>query len=136
MRVAFFLLALMSFLGFSSCGSSKHESRSESISSKGNTVTVSLKSNPTTGFSWSCEIQDANIAQVNSESYSQDKAPKGLVGVGGLQTFVLKCTGKGKTAVKFTYRRPWEGGETDTVRNAELTVDEKLHGTFAFIDED
>ena len=132
MRVSIFFV-IAAILGFSACSSTKYEPAKESVSSNGKTVTVSLRSNPTTGFSWECAIQNPEVAKVTSDSYKQDKTPRGMLGVGGIQTFVLNCVGEGRTEITFTYRRPWEGGDTAQVRNAVLSVDKNLRGTLDFV---
>ena len=129
-------MILAATLGFSACSSTSSSTEpkqaSESVTSKNKTLAVSLKSNPTTGFSWECSIEDGSIAKIASDTYKQDSAPKDMVGVGGLQTFVIKCVKEGTTDITFTYRRPWKGGETGETRRAKLSVDEKLRGTLNF----
>lgn len=73
------------------------------------TVTVTLKSNPTTGYSWQVS-QTEELFQV-SRSYLQNEHPEGMVGAGGNETFKFIPLKTGRTEVTLTYARPWEGGE-------------------------
>ena len=73
------------------------------------TVTVTLASNPTTGFSWQA-AQSEELFKIES-SYAGKDHPEGMVGVGGTETFILTPLKAGKTEVTFTYARAWEGGE-------------------------
>lgn len=98
------------------------------------TVTVELESNPTTGFSWQCDIADTSVATLAESSYQPYAVPEGITGSGGTETFVLAVRGAGSTAVTFTYRRPWAGGETAEVRHATLTVDDSGNGAITFLD--
>ncbi len=74
------------------------------------TVTFSLESNPTTGFSWQL-TQTEYLFDVKTE-YASDNTDGMLSGVGGMETIVLTPTKAGKTEVTLTYKRSWDGGET------------------------
>lgn len=95
----------------------------------GDTVSVQLKSNPTTGSSWTAAIADSSIAVLASDTYTQDKAAKGRIGAGGVQTLTFKCLKEGSTDIILTYGRPWENGEVWETRTARLTVGKNLQGT-------
>ena len=125
------LLPLLAFalfiIAFSSCGTT----RSANLTAP-SPICVEFSSNPTTGFSWSCEIENSAVVEIISDSYKQNPAPEGMVGVGGVQTFVFACKQSGISALTFTYRRPWEGGETAEIRHAQIVVDKNLHGELEF----
>ena len=76
---------------------------------KPQTVSITLDSNPTTGFSWQVS-QSEELFHVETE-YIEDKHEEGMVGVGGKETITLTPVKAGKTEVTLTYARPWEGGE-------------------------
>ncbi len=124
------LVASFMLMGCKSSSSQKDSNAEERSVSK--TVEVQLKSNPTTGFSWQCEVEDTSIAELQSSSYKQNEVPEGMVGVGGVETFIFTCKSEGSTKVTFTYLRPWEGGETAEVRNAVLTVSSDGSGVINF----
>ena len=96
------------------------------------TLSVPLASNPSTGFSWACDVANPVVAELSDIVYKQNPAPKDMVGVGGTEYFVFTCKEPGSTALTFTYRRPWKGGETAEVRRAQLVVDDKLDAKITF----
>ena len=73
------------------------------------TVTLTLDSNPTTGFSWQVE-QSEELFRVESV-YTEDRTGEPVTGSGGTETITLTPLKAGKTEVTLTYARPWEGGE-------------------------
>jgi inhibitor of cysteine peptidase len=78
----------------------------------GGILTVTLGSNPTTGFSWgeAAHIEDAPILQqIDSELLLPEG--EGQVGVPGQQVWAFKALQKGNTTINMEYSRPWEGGE-------------------------
>jgi inhibitor of cysteine peptidase len=89
---------------------------------EGGVVTVSLGSNPSTGFSWNETAQieaPAVLEQTDSKVLPSEK--EGLVGASGSQVWTFKALQKGTTTVSLEYGRPWEGGEKG-VWTFELTV--------------
>ena len=73
---------------------------------RGQSMTVSLESNPTTGFRWEAiELDEAKLQQVG-EAVFETKSD--LVGASGIETFRFKATGVGETTLKLAYQRPWE----------------------------
>jgi inhibitor of cysteine peptidase len=72
-------------------------------------VTVTLESNPTTGYSWQVmEIDNAILVQEGDPEYKQASGTSGLVGAGGTETFRFKAVGTGETTLSLGYARPWE----------------------------
>lgn len=96
----FVFLALAAMMLLSACGK-------EALPIQ--TVTFTLESNPTTGFSWQVE-QSGELFEVDTE-YVPDETEEPLDGVGGVETIILTPVKAGKTEVTLTYARPWEGGE-------------------------
>lgn len=88
----------------------------------GGILTVTLGSNPTTGFSWgdTAEIADARILkQTSYELVGPDDT--NVVGAGGDEVWTFAAIDRGTTTVSFAYSRPWEGGEKG-VWTLDLTV--------------
>ena len=89
---------------------------------QGGVLTISLGSNPSTGFSWTenAEIADTAVLRLTGGSFV---APEGedMVGASGNQTWTFEALEKGTTSVNMEYGRPWEGGEKG-VWTFELTV--------------
>lgn len=90
----------------------------------GDTLQVSLGSNPSTGFRWTPQMQitDATVlAQAGHEVLGPSVARPGAA---GREVWALQAIGPGATTVSTTYGRPWSGGEKDSwTFSAEVTVD-------------
>jgi len=77
---------------------------------RGQTLVVTLASNPTTGYSWQvAEADKALLRQVgDAEFKSSASSNPPLVGAGGTETFRFETNGAGTTTLKLVYRRSWE----------------------------
>jgi inhibitor of cysteine peptidase len=78
----------------------------------GDTITVTLCSNASTGFRWSEAAQigaPALIQQVEHKFVAPEG--EGLVGAPGQEVWTFKALEKGTTTIAMEYSRPWEGGE-------------------------
>jgi rhodanese-related sulfurtransferase len=93
----------------------------------GQVITVTVESNPTTGFRWAAE-QDSELFSIR-DSYVSRPQSEGLSGAGGWQTFVLTPLQSGTATVSFTYSRPWEPQEDDPQLRYTLTVSEDFRIT-------
>ena len=87
------------------------------------TFTVTLCSNPSTGFQWSevAEISDQAVLEQTDHEYTP---PEGtLAGAAGEETWTFKALEKGTTGITMEYSRPWEGGEkAEWTFNVTVTV--------------
>ena len=91
-------------------GSQPHMSKEINVTA-GNSFTVTLCSNPTTGFQWSesAQISEATVVQqLNHKSLPPETE---LVGAPGKQVWTFKALKEGISTVSLEYSRPWEGGE-------------------------
>ncbi len=79
---------------------------------EGGTLTITVGSNPTTGFSWEepAQVADTGILEQTGNKMLTPEG-KGIVGAAGSQSFTFRALEKGSTTVKLEYSRPWEGGE-------------------------
>ncbi|MCK4387345.1 MAG: protease inhibitor I42 family protein [Dehalococcoidia bacterium] len=78
----------------------------------GDSFTVTLCSNPTTGFQWSetAQISDQTVLQpVDHKFVPPEKT--GVEGAPGQETWTFKALEKGTSVISMEYSRPWEGGE-------------------------
>lgn len=78
------------------------------ISAKvGQEFSVSLESNPSTGYKWDLEsaLDESKILKVRSEY-----VPSGSnrIGAAGKEVWVFKALSPGDYAIKMKYARPWE----------------------------
>jgi inhibitor of cysteine peptidase len=77
----------------------------------GGSFTVTLCSNPTTGFQWeSAVISDQSVL---TETGHQSVSPEdeNLVGAAGKEVWTFQALKKGTSTISIQYSRPWEGGE-------------------------
>jgi len=109
------LMALAAVLVFSACGK---------VQTVPQRVTISLESNPTTGYSWQVS-QSEELFQAESV-YTESVHEEGLTGAGGTEVITLTPLKPGKTEVTLTYARPWEGGEQADQLVYTFTVDRNL----------
>jgi len=80
---------------------------------QGTRLAIQLPENPTTGFAWNATVTSGLLIQ--SSDYQQDKAPAGMVGVGGIHTWTILAKDLGTQKFSAIYRRSWEpvsGNET------------------------
>ncbi len=93
----------------------QHVQRNVTVSS-GEEITVSLCSNPSTGFQWveEAQINDAGIIEQTGYSFiapgeknGQPPAP----GSAGTSVWTFRALKAGNATIEMEYSRPWEGGE-------------------------
>ena len=74
---------------------------------KGDVLVITLKANPTTGYTWDVlEPLDEQVMQQVGEI--EFKPESNLMGAGGVQIIQFKIVNAGQTALKLVYHRPWE----------------------------
>jgi len=76
--------------------------------------TVTLCSNPTTGFQWakSAQISDQTVLEQVDHEFIPPEA-KDVEGAAGKEVWTFKAFKKGTSSVSMEYSRPWEGGEKE-----------------------
>jgi predicted secreted protein len=86
----------------------------------GETIRITLCSNPSTGFSWELPVLPASaaVALADHAVVAPDGAP---VGAAGSQTFTFQVRAPGTTEIPFAYSQPWAGG-TKGAWSVRLTV--------------
>ena len=115
------LLALMVL--FAGCGKAEtvYGADDTSISVKsGETFTIKLEANPTTGYEWSATISDESVVTLEKSDYAPDEAASDVVGSGGMQTLTFKALKSGSATIDLVYQRSWEPSEDD--QNIQYTV--------------
>ncbi len=116
-KVSLFLVTLFAALLIAGCGgngdSGSHSDPARKIKvEKGDEFVISLKSNPTTGYSWE-ETSDSTMVSLLNMDYKEDEADEDLVGVGGTEFFTYRALQTGETKIEMVYGQHWEGGEVD-----------------------
>lgn len=78
----------------------------------GDQFTVTLPSNPSTGYSWQMlKEPDSKVLKKTGSKYNEpQKQNPPIVGAGGKETWSFKAAGKGKQNIEMVYVRPWEKG--------------------------
>jgi inhibitor of cysteine peptidase len=84
------------------------ENLGEVVLSAGDTLLLSLESNPTTGYAWEIAEIDQSILREASHEYEAEAS--GLVGSGGHEIWRFDALAAGRTTLQLEYRRPWEEG--------------------------
>lgn len=86
----------------------------------GASLTVTLESNQTTGYSWELkQIGDTSILEIVDNKYEAPNSD--LMGASGKEVWNFKALKTGTTTLNMEYSRPWEGGEKGA-RTFSLTV--------------
>ncbi len=89
----------------------------------GDEIQVILAGNPTTGYSWTASLTDADKAILQQQGdplYAQQSTDPSIVGSGGTFTFTFKATAAGQVNLKLGYARPWES--TQPIQTLSVTV--------------
>ena len=69
-------------------------------------ITITLDSNPTTGYIWT--NTDSSIKIIRQIKKTKFKASSKKMGAGGKQSFIFEAKDIGDTELKLIYHRPWE----------------------------
>jgi inhibitor of cysteine peptidase len=71
----------------------------------GDTLSIRLKSNVTTGYSWNTAELPSTLQELDSKS---ERGRSGRVGEAGFQFFTFRATAPGQSTLKLNYFRPFE----------------------------
>ena len=83
-------------------------------------LTVTLDSNATTGYSWKLTgISDTGVLQKTDNKYVAPTS--GLVGAGGKEVWTFQTLTAGTTTISMEYSQPWTGGQKGA-KHFTLTV--------------
>ncbi len=90
----------------------------------GDTLKISLASNPSTGFQWAEKLLISEPKVMTQTSHETVASTAGRPGAASTEVWTLQAKAPGNTTVSSTYGRPWPGGEKDAwVFSANVTVD-------------
>ena len=114
-----FFMSVLAFLGFVK----PSDVRPDSYAVKNDTVEFCFDSNPSTGYTWTAEI-DGDAVALTLERFEPAKQTGNVAvaGAGGLQYYTLTAVREGEATVTFTYARSWETTDADRVVTARLLV--------------
>lgn len=89
--------------------------------SAGQNFTVTLDSNPSTGYQWEASsISNSELVRFVSSEFIQSDS--GLVGAGGKQTLTFQALKAGKSTIVLDYARPWEKENPTDTYIIQLTI--------------
>ncbi len=79
----------------------------------GETFSISLASNPSTGYSWKMDFseEEKNLALLDSKHVA---ASEPMPGAPGKQVYTFKALKAGQTKIRLVYGRPWAPSSADT----------------------
>jgi inhibitor of cysteine peptidase len=87
----------------------------------GDTITIYLKENPTTGYQWNATVTPG--LTIENDTYVADPKGPGIVGSGGMHYWLIRGTEAGEQAFNAIYKRPWEPETGDETRfTMDITV--------------
>ena len=97
-------------------GESKNVAADASYSGKtieisaGDSLTLTLDSNPTTGFSWALKGigNESVLEQTGHEFKAAPANDPPLLGAGGKEIWTFKALNRGSSTISMEYIRPWE----------------------------
>jgi len=76
----------------------------------GQTLVLTLESNPSTGYSWELGEFDEAVLELTSSIYLPNEQSSGKVGGGGEETWYFEAQSSGDTTLHLEYARSWEKG--------------------------
>lgn len=90
---------------------------------KGETFTVELEANPTTGYLWDMRLKAGKATLVSQEYTSSESADSMVIGGGGMETFVFRAEEEGTIELQAVYSCPWEkNGKPAVTQRFDITV--------------
>lgn len=124
-----FLITALVIMGTAITGCQKDAPMPEGVTVENELITVSYEENPTTGYTWSWTIDNEDIVAFKSDTFTSPDSETEFVGAGGIHTFVFEAQGPGEAVITMTYRRDWEGGDSNDPINLKVTVDKDRKAT-------
>ena len=135
--LAVIITALLVFtsLAFAGCGKSQTKFSigrdNLDLVAEGNNLTLSLTGIPSTGYEWTCEIDDESLLTEKNhetkESNSDSSEP--LVGTSVTEEYTYEASGSGEVKLTAKYARNWEETSDDiehvfiiTIEDGEITM--------------
>ena len=88
---------------------------------KSDKAELSLKGNPTTGYTWIVQIEDESIISI--EEKTKYLGSNGVVGAPSMFYYTIHSLKSGTTTLRFEYRRPWESNPPLELHVYDVTVE-------------
>jgi len=125
-RLYLYLTMLMVTLLFIPAGASAAQSLDESSSGEvvviveGQSLELSLASNPSTGFSWQYFPEPDN--SILKETGHEFRGESNLPGAGGREYWTFQAAGTGSATLSLAYMRPWESRMPEKIFKLDIRV--------------
>lgn len=101
------------------------ENEESRVSVNGSQVTLTVRANHTTGYSWVVDDSGSDMFEVEADKYVEDEHEEGTTGVGGTETFTINILQSGTGGLIFEYKQDWDGGQSDGKYNLNVTATEE-----------
>jgi len=88
----------------------------------GDEFTVSLESNPTTGFAWTLVEVLPDWLEQTDYQYKPSVHEPGMVGSGGIDEWTYRAKAAGATTLLYVYRQPWISKEVPPEKTYSVQV--------------
>lgn len=94
----------------------------------GSRVILRFDANPSTGYTWVCEVEPEGVVEIQKEWYRARPTLFPVTGSGGTYTYIIVPVADGNATLTFYYMRPWEGPEsaTEILQYQFLVVDGRV----------
>lgn len=86
----------------------------------GETLTVKLPANPTTGYTWGIAALDEAVVENTGSTYNSECA-EGVLGCGGSEKWEFLAVAEGETYLEMVYYRIWQG-EDSAIKEFSLNI--------------
>ncbi|MDD5018045.1 MAG: protease inhibitor I42 family protein [Eubacteriales bacterium] len=74
----------------------------------GESFTISIEENPTTGYAWTVVISDESIVDLSTDKYEQESSDEEIAGAGGYRVLTFEALKKGVATITLVYERSFE----------------------------
>jgi rhodanese-related sulfurtransferase/predicted secreted protein len=115
LKSLFLITLIFGAFFMSSCTSQK--------SFESDSVTIELKGNPSTGYTWEAVLSDENIVEVSKDV--KYLGSEGMVGAPSMFYFTVRSLSEGNTILTLEYKRPWEEIAPLETKVYNINVDKK-----------
>ena len=90
---------------------------------KADSVTIELKGNPSTGYTWEAVLSSENVVTVSKNV--KYLGSEGMVGAPSMFYFSVSSLAAGNTVLTLEYKRPWEEKASLEKKVYNINVDKK-----------
>ncbi|MDR1790234.1 MAG: protease inhibitor I42 family protein [Propionibacteriaceae bacterium] len=98
------------------------ENETDVTAKVGESFSLNLAENQTTGYSWATTISDESVVKLSDDQYVTDENPDGKVGVGGTRTLTFTALAAGTATITLSYERSFEADSATETRTLTVTV--------------